>query len=64
MLSPRDAVKRNHLHRSCTGDFNRFFYLIFNDFYVDGAPGEIRTPGLLVRSQALYPAELRAQWTN
>jgi hypothetical protein len=25
-----------------------------------GAPGEIRTPGLLVRSQALYPAELRA----
>jgi hypothetical protein len=27
----------------------------------DGAPGGIRTPGLLVRSQALYPAELRAQ---
>jgi integrase len=26
-----------------------------------GAPGGIRTPGLLVRSQALYPAELRAQ---
>ncbi len=26
-----------------------------------GAPGEIRTPGLLVRSQALYPTELRAQ---
>jgi hypothetical protein len=26
----------------------------------DGAPGEIRTPGLLVRSQALYPTELRA----
>jgi hypothetical protein len=25
------------------------------------APGEIRTPGLLVRSQALYPTELRAQ---
>ena len=25
------------------------------------APGEIRTPGLLIRSQALYPAELRAQ---
>ncbi len=24
------------------------------------APGEIRTPDLLVRSQALYPAELRA----
>jgi hypothetical protein len=25
-----------------------------------GAPGEIRTPDLLVRSQLLYPAELRA----
>jgi hypothetical protein len=25
-----------------------------------GAPGGIRTPGLLVRSQALYPTELRA----
>ena len=25
-----------------------------------GAPGVIRTPGLLVRSQTLYPAELRA----
>src|SRR6266481_10142135 len=27
-----------------------------------GAPGEIRTPGLLVRSQTLYPAELRARF--
>ena len=26
-----------------------------------GTPGEIRTPDLLVRSQALYPAELRVQ---
>lgn len=25
-----------------------------------GAPGEIRTPDTLVRSQVLYPAELRA----
>jgi hypothetical protein len=25
-----------------------------------GAPGEIRTPDPLVRSQMLYPAELRA----
>ena len=25
-----------------------------------GAPGEIRTPDHLVRSQVLYPAELRA----
>jgi hypothetical protein len=27
----------------------------------NGAPGEIRTPDLLVRSQALYPTELRAR---
>ncbi len=26
-----------------------------------GAPGEIRTPDPLVRSQVLYPTELRAQ---
>jgi len=28
--------------------------------FPQGAPGEIRTPGLLIRSQTLYPAELRA----
>ena len=28
---------------------------------VDGPPGESRTPDLLVRSQTLYPAELRAR---
>jgi hypothetical protein len=60
----RDPMTRNHLHRSCTGDFDRFFYFIFNDLHVVGAPGEIRTPGLLVRSQALYPTELRAQRTH
>src|SRR4051812_48431964 len=27
----------------------------------NGAPGVIRTPDLLVRSQTLYPTELRAQ---
>ena len=35
---------------------------------VNGAPGEIRTPDLLIRSQSLYPAELRAHtegfWRN
>jgi hypothetical protein len=30
-------------------------------YFFNGAPGEIRTPDLLVRSQALYPTELRAQ---
>ncbi len=37
---------------------------MFQCFYgetVNGAPGEIRTPDHLVRSQILYPAELRAQ---
>src|SRR3954454_23943342 len=29
-----------------------------------GAPGEIRTPDLLVRSQPLYPTELRAHFFN
>ena len=28
---------------------------------MSGAPGESRTPDLLVRSQTLYPAELRAR---
>ena len=28
---------------------------------MSGAPGEIRTPDPLVRSQMLYPAELRAR---
>ena len=27
----------------------------------NGAPGEIRTPDPLIRSQVLYPAELRAR---
>ena len=29
-------------------------------FWVFGAPGETRTPNLLIRSQVLYPIELRA----
>ena len=32
--------------------------------FVSGAPGEIRTPDPLVRSQMLYPAELRARKTE
>ena len=31
-----------------------------NYAHLNGAPGEIRTPDHLVRSQVLYPAELRA----
>jgi hypothetical protein len=36
-----------------------FIFLEFN-----GAPGEIRTPDLLIRSQSLYPAELRAHMSG
>ena len=35
-------------------------HLVTNRMVWCGAPGEIRTPDLLVRSQALYPTELRA----
>ena len=31
---------------------------------MSGAPGEIRTPDLVVRSHTLYPAELRAHSNN
>ena len=34
--------------------------LIFFIIYLYWTPGEIRTPDPLVRSQVLYPAELRA----
>ena len=33
-------------------------------FYLFGAPGAIRTPDRLVRSQVLYPAELQAHWKD
>ena len=32
-------------------------------FLFSGAPGEIRTPDHLVRSQVLYPTELRALYS-
>jgi hypothetical protein len=35
-------------------------YNPFGLLYLNGAPGVIRTPDLLIRSQSLYPAELRA----
>jgi hypothetical protein len=39
-------------------DFDVLAKLLF--CFSHGAPGEIRTPGLLIRSQTLYPTELRA----
>ncbi len=35
------------------------YFLQLSDFI--GAPGEIRTPDTLIRSQVLYPTELRAR---
>tara|TARA_R100001143_G_C3355749_1_gene132206 strand:- start:959 stop:1162 length:204 start_codon:yes stop_codon:yes gene_type:complete len=35
--------------------------ILFSGAYKNGAPGEIRTPDQLVRSQLLYPAELQAR---
>ena len=32
------------------------------NFELDGAPGRTRTSNLLIRSQLLYPVELRALW--
>jgi hypothetical protein len=41
------------------GTQNRVDTLIEKE--LSGAPGEIRTPDLMVRSHALYPTELRAR---
>ena len=51
---------------SALGSKRTIFYCMLliptSENYLDsGAPGEIRTPDHLVRSQVLYPAELRAQ---
>ena len=34
-------------------------YLMGLSLQISGTPGESRTPNLLIRSQALYPIELR-----
>ena len=47
-----------HRKRPSKCHFLGVFLLLSLFFY--GAPGEIRTPDLLIRSQSLYPAELRA----
>ena len=40
---------------------NRFAVIHMQALILYGAPGEIRTPDPLVRSQILYPTELRAR---
>ena len=41
--------------------FSGVYIFKFRQDDKNGAPGRIRTPNLLIRSQALYPVELRAQ---
>jgi hypothetical protein len=53
-----DAVS---LHPTYRKPFDSMFQRIKQK---DGAPGETRTPDPLVRSQMLYPTELRAHRTN
>ena len=57
------------IDRDRTGDLiltkDTLYQLSYNGVFEDlqvqnGALGGIRTPGLLIRSQTLYPAELRA----
>ena len=59
---------------NCSQQFSRTWVLILASsttykksrhkgrLFLYGAPGEIRTPDPLVRSQVLYPAELRARY--
>src|SRR5438132_4610521 len=58
-------------YRNCNSPLLRWSGMAWYRFTVNangtsksGAPGEIRTPDLLVRSQTLYPAELRARQTR
>ncbi len=57
----RTVIARQKIER---GRFRRPSIKPFVLLVKSGAPGEIRTPGLLVRSQTLYPTELRAQFTK
>ena len=63
-----DAVERmgghkiGSVHRNRQKlQWKRNSYKLLRVMKKSGAPGEIRTPGLLLRRQSLYPAELRAR---
>ncbi len=57
-ISCRLTRTRAHLHDSPKGDIPCYY----NEF--SSAPGATRTPNLLIRSQTLYPIELRARMPN
>jgi hypothetical protein len=52
------SARTDSLYYTHKKTFDLIFQISKNE---DGAPGEIRTPDPLVRSQMLYPAELRAR---
>lgn len=47
------------LCRNCTGN-----NIVYDKILMIGTPGGTRTPDLMVRSHALYPAELRVRVTE
>ncbi|KTC73131.1 hypothetical protein Lboz_1777 [Legionella bozemanae] len=48
--------------RFCHSKLVLMTQLVDKSLILNGALGGTRTPDTLVRSQVLYPAELRAQW--
>src|SRR6266481_2180583 len=69
MRHPAQLLNVNHFRQRCmkarpNTSISPYYsnrQITFVLFPRSGAPGEIRTPGLLVRSQTLYPTELRAR---
>jgi hypothetical protein len=57
------AIRRNRIRRTAVRCVRapRGSGLVIGGDKLGGAPGGTRTPGLLIRSQSLYPAELRAR---
>ena len=51
---PKDVIIKNAMRRGISLQHKALDW---------GTPGRIRTPNLLIRSQTLYPIELRAQVT-
>ena len=58
----RDSQKMKN-DRKC-GHIKGFSNFNPNESYVDGVPGEIRTPDRRLRRPLLYPAELLGHFSN
>src|SRR5690554_5072541 len=55
-----DRLGRTRVRRSQAAAPHTSLSLVLSGLPLSGAPEKIRTPDLLIRSQTLYPAELRA----